>query len=88
MSSLFDTEIVKWAGIIVAVPVAYVWKRALGAVQKDELRTVIEAINKRHDEQTEQNREQFGGIFNRLNTVAEATARIEGYMQNERERQR
>ena len=81
MSSLFDTELVKWAGVLVAAPVAYVWRRAMGSVQKDELRAAIEAIGKRHDEHVEQDRQRFAGIFSRLDRVAESTARIEGYIQ-------
>lgn len=85
MASVFDTELVKWAGVIVAAPVAYVWKRALGAVQKDELKAAIDAIGKNHDDHVEQDRQRFAGIFARLDRVAESTARIEGYIQAQAE---
>lgn len=86
MASLLDTELVKWAGVVLALPVAYVWKRAVGSVQKEELTSAIAAISKNHDEHAEQERQQFEGIFDRLNHVAEATARIEGYIQAQAER--
>jgi hypothetical protein len=86
VASIFDSELVKWAGVIMAVPVAYVWKRAVGSVQKDELTAAIAAINKNHDEHAEQDRERFAGIFARIDRVAESTARIEGYIQAQAER--
>ena len=85
MSSIFDTELVKWAGVLVAAPVAYVWRRAMGSVQKDELTAAIVAINKRHDEHAEQDRQRFAGIFARIDRVSESTARIEGYLQAKNE---
>ena len=65
---------------------AYVWKRAIGAVQKEELKEVVEAINKRHDDQVEQDAKRFAGIFERLDKVAQSAARIEGYMKGRDER--
>ena len=85
MTSIFDTELVKWAGVLVAAPVAYVWRRARGSVQKDELRAAIEAISKRHDDHAEQDRQRFAGIFARIDRVSESTARIEGYLQAKNE---
>jgi hypothetical protein len=85
VTSIFDTELVKWAGVLVAAPVAYVWKRALGSVQKDELKAAIAAIGKRHDEHVDQDSRRFAGVFERLDRVAQSTARIEGYMQAQSE---
>jgi hypothetical protein len=85
MSSIFDTELVKWAGVLVAAPLAFVWKRAMGSVQKEELTAAIAAINKRHDDHTEQDRQRFAGIFARIDRVSESTARIEGYLQAKNE---
>ncbi len=45
----------------------------------------IEAINKRHDEHLDQDTRRFTGIFSRLDEVAKSTARIEGYMQAQRD---
>lgn len=81
MTSIFDGELVKWAGVLLAAPVMFVWKRAVGAVQKDELTAAITSINARQDLVAEQDRERFDKIFDRLNRVTEATARIEGYLQ-------
>jgi hypothetical protein len=88
MASIFDTELVKWAGVLVAAPLAFVWKRAMGSVQKDELKAAIEAISKRHDDHTEQDSRRFAGVFERLDRVAQSTARIEGYMQAQAEQRK
>jgi len=85
MASFLDTELVKWAGVLVAAPVAYVWKRALGAVQKEELMAAIAAIGKRHEDHVEQDRQRFAGIFARLERVGDSTSRIEGYIQAQAE---
>lgn len=73
-------------GAAVALPVAYVWKKATGAVQKEDLKEIVAAINKRHDDHAEDDVRRFTGIFNRLDEVAKATARIEGYMQAQRDK--
>lgn len=80
-----EAAAVAMAGIA-ALPARLVWKRSMNAVQKDELLAVIEAINKRHDEHVDQDTRRFTGIFNRLDEVAKATARIEGYMQGQRDK--
>lgn len=80
MSDLNIKDIVPWIGAALAAPVAYVWRRATGAVQKEDLKEIVESINKRHDEHVEQDAKRFTGIFERLDNVAQATARIEGYM--------
>ena len=72
-------------GAALSLPVVYVWKRATGSVQKEDLKEIIAAINKRHDEHLEDDIRRFTGIFNRLDEVAKSTARIEGYMQAQRD---
>lgn len=86
MGDLNFKEIVPWIGAALAAPVAYVWKRAIGAVQKEELKEMVEAINKRHDDHIDDDNRRFTGIFSRLDEVAKATARIEGYMKGRDER--
>ena len=73
-------------GAALSLPVVYVWKKATGSVQKEDMEKIVEAINKRHDEHVEDDIRRFTGIFNRLDEVAKATSRIEGYMQGRAEK--
>jgi len=86
MPDLNLRDILPWLGAVVAAPVILVWKRATGAVQKHEMKDIVEAINKRHDDHVEQDAKRFTGIFERLDNVAQATARIEGYIKGREER--
>ena len=84
--NLDPKDIIPWIGAALAAPVAMVWRKAHGAVQKDDMEKIVEAINKRHDEHAEDDVRRFTGIFNRLDEVAKATARIEGYMKGRDDR--
>jgi hypothetical protein len=72
-------------GAALSLPVVYVWKRATGSVQKEDMEKIVAAISKRHDEHVEDDVRRFTGIFNRLDEIAKATAKIEGYMQAQRD---
>ena len=86
MSDLNLKDIVPWVGAALAAPVAFVWRKATGAVQKEDMEKLVQSINKRHDEHIEDDTRRFTGIFNRLDEVAKSTARIEGYMQGKAEK--
>lgn len=87
MASIFDTELVKWAGVIIAAPVAYVWKRAVGAAQKEEVKEAVQAMQAALQAHAEEDSRRFTGLFARMDEVAKSTARIEGYMQAQRDQQ-
>ena len=86
MSDFNLKDIVPWLGAALAAPIALVWRKANGAVQKEDMEKIVEAINKRNDEHIEDDTRRFTGIFNRLDEVAKATSRIEGYMQAQRDK--
>jgi hypothetical protein len=79
-------DILPWIGAALAAPVALVLRKANGAVQKEELKEILDSINKRHDEHLDDDNRRFTGIFSRLDEVAKATARIEGYMKGREDR--
>ena len=83
--NLDPKDLLPWIGAVLTAPVALVWRRATGAVQKADMEKIVESINKRHDEHLEDDVRRFTGIFNRLDEVAKSTARIEGYMQAQRD---
>ena len=84
--NLDPKDILPWIGAALAAPVALVWRKANGAVQKEELKEILDSINKRHDEHLDDDNRRFTGIFSRLDEVAKATARIEGYMKGREDR--
>ena len=84
--NLDPKDLLPWIGAALTAPVAMVWKKATGAVQKEDMEKIVDAINKRHDEHLEDDVRRFTGIFNRLDEVAKSTARIEGYMQGKAEK--
>lgn len=86
MSDLNLKDIVPWIGAALAAPVVIVWRRATGAVQKEELKEIVDSINKRHEDHIDDDDRRFTGIFSRLDEVAKATARIEGYMKGREDR--
>lgn len=86
MTDLNLKDIVPWVGAALAAPVAYVWKRATGAVQKDELSKVVTDLKDVMKQHAEEDTRRFTGIFSRLDEVAKATSRIEGYIQGTKER--
>lgn len=71
-----------WAAL--ALPIGYVWKKANGAVQKEDFKDAIKDISeviKEHAEQDEkkadQTRETFIKIFERLEKQGEVLNRVD-----------
>ena len=86
--SLDWKDVAQYAGVLLAAPVAFVWRRAVGAVQKPELMEVVKELQnqraedrERFEQHCKEDRERFGGLFARVGEVAGSVARIEGYMQ-------
>ena len=57
--NLDPKDLLPWIGAALTAPVAMVWKKATGAVQKEDMEKILSAINKRHDEHLEDDIRRF-----------------------------
>ena len=78
-------DVIPYIGAALAAPVALVWRRATGAVQRAELAAAVDRMEATMKTHAEEDSRRFGGIFSRIDEVASSTARIEGYIQAQRD---